>query len=220
MLESYARYLSLIADLFPLSQRVNWHTLLEMLNVNTQESLGSDWESALDGLQRYEVLVAGRPCTAIDGRMLPHEWIHTQQGLVKIDALHHHCDHFFPQCQDIAWDIAGTIAECGLNSDGAEFLVSRLSEYRGDAELSLRLPFYRCAYLAYRTGYVSLCFESMHPCPEKQRFASQLDFYRAALRVAIREATGFQKKCISLSSRSNDKGSDPAPSPAVGTLVP
>ena len=48
---------------------------------------------------------------AIDGRMLPHEWLETRMAIVKADALDHHDDHFFPGCQDIAWDIAGASVE-------------------------------------------------------------------------------------------------------------
>ena len=43
---------------------------------------------------------------ALDGRMLPHEWLETPAGYVKTDALDHHDDHFFPGPQDIAWDVA------------------------------------------------------------------------------------------------------------------
>src|SRR5262249_6557968 len=44
-----------------------------------------------------------------DARMMPHEWIRTDDGRIfKTDATMRGNDHFFPGPSDIAWDLAGT----------------------------------------------------------------------------------------------------------------
>ncbi len=55
---------------------------------------------------------------AIDGRMLPHEWVTDGGRLMKVDALDHPADDFLPGCRDIAWDVAGACVELGLSAGG------------------------------------------------------------------------------------------------------
>ncbi len=91
-------------------------SLVEMIEVNVSEGLGSDWLSRLGDLERFRPLVANAPALAMDGRMMPHEWLATDAGILKTDAIDHHDDHFVPGPQDIAWDVAGFAAEFGLSS--------------------------------------------------------------------------------------------------------
>ena len=96
LLDTMARYLAFLRAEFATDRPVLAAALEQMIEVNT----GQRVEAPQEG-----VVVAG------DGRMLPHEWIETRSGYVKTDALDHHDDHFFPGCQDIAWDIAGASVE-------------------------------------------------------------------------------------------------------------
>jgi hypothetical protein len=104
---------------------------------------------------------------AIDGRMLPHEWLETQRGIIKADSLEHHDDHFFPGCQDIAWDIAGAAVEWGVS---LEALADRYLRLTTDSTLRKRLPFYRTAYRAYRYGYCQMAIDSLGDSPDGERF--------------------------------------------------
>ena len=134
----------------------------EFLTVNTQELLGvpapelEHWRPVVDD---------AHPCK-VDGRMLPHEWLATSQGYLKSDAVDHHADHFFPGCVDIAWDVAATCVEWGLDSSGRAFLIRELR----DSGLPRRLPFYDAAYLAFRGAYASMAAASMGECADARRF--------------------------------------------------
>ncbi len=122
------------------------------------------------------------PEVAVDGRMLPHEWVRTSGGaLVKADALDHHDDDFLPCCRDIAWDVAGTIVEFELSANRAVELTRRYRALSGDATIDQRLPFYVTAYLAYRIGYTSLAQESLGDSDEGRRFRALHTRYRRSL---------------------------------------
>ena len=110
----------------------------------------------------------------IDGRMLPQEWI----GSLKTDALDHHDDHFFPGCQDIAWDIAGAAIEFGFD---ARLLAEKYLQLVPDPTLKQRLPFYRTAYLAYRIGYADMAAESLRDTADGRRFRNLRNRYTLAL---------------------------------------
>jgi hypothetical protein len=112
--------------------------------------------------RRIESLEAGdEPPVAVDGRMMPHEWLRTQTGYLKVDALDHHDDHFFPGPTDIAWDLAGAAVEFGMDRAARAALVERYLRISRDRTIARRLPFYTAAYLACRIGYVSLAMETL-----------------------------------------------------------
>ncbi len=117
---------------------------------------------------------------AIDGRMLPHEWIRAGATFVKIDALDHHDDDFFPGCRDIAWDIAGLCVEWQLDAAAAACLVTRYERASGD-RVGHRLPFYETAYAAYRMGYARLAGACVDAA-ESRRFARLEHQYADRLR--------------------------------------
>jgi hypothetical protein len=50
----------------------------------------------------------------IDGMLHTHEWLVTGRGLLKADAYDHHAAHDLVGCQNIAWDVAGAVAELEL----------------------------------------------------------------------------------------------------------
>src|SRR5262249_51886436 len=106
-LDHVARYLAFLRREFTTGAAADTRTLAEMIEVNS----GRAWNRPLPDA----------PAVALDGRMLPHEWIETRAGFVKTDALDHCDDHFFPGPQDIAWDLAAFSIEFG----GGEYLVER-----------------------------------------------------------------------------------------------
>ncbi|HEX5831021.1 MAG TPA: hypothetical protein VFY16_08580 [Gemmatimonadaceae bacterium] len=181
--------------------------LREMARVNAAEALGDAWAG------RAEAIVAGAarmwrdvPAVAVDGRMLPHEWIRGDDGRwMKTDALDHHRDHFLPGAQDAAWDLAGAIEELPLGAELAERLVARYARLTGDAGVSLRLPAARAAYLAYRVGYATMAAETLaaqgaEMCDDASRFTRLARRYRVALRERLSEprlvpATASRGRC-------------------------
>jgi hypothetical protein len=113
--------------------------------------------------------------------MLPHEWIQTPRGLVKTDALDHHADDFFPGSRDIAWDVAGTIVELGLDEARMKYFVEQYRARSGDGSIDLRVPFYRAAYLAYRIGYTTLAAETLAGTDDGRAFIALRERYRRSL---------------------------------------
>jgi hypothetical protein len=131
---------------------------------------------------RIESLEAGDEApVGVDGRMMPHEWLRTETGHLKVDALDHHDDHFFPGPTDIAWDLAGAAVEFGMDRAARAVLVERYRRISRDRTVTRRLPFYTAAYLAYRIGYVSLAMETLADSPEVGGFDRLRQRYRGLL---------------------------------------
>jgi hypothetical protein len=113
--------------------------------------------------------------------MLPHEWIVGRPRTVKVDALDHHADDFWPGCRDIAWDVAGTIVEFDLADAARDYFVGEYARRSGDRTIAMRLPFYEAAYLAYRVGYVTLAADSLTGTDDGERFSRLVGRYRHSL---------------------------------------
>lgn len=139
--ETIARYLAFRYRELPAGSATEPAELAEMVRVNSGKAVG--------------LPPRGR-AVAIDGRMLPHEWLATRDGYRKTDSLDHHDNHFYPGNTDIAWDIAGTIEEFGLEETRRHALIERYRLHSGDADIESRLPFYREAYAAFNAGYAQL----------------------------------------------------------------
>lgn len=166
LLDRIAMYLAFLADRFPSGETVRTEDLLKMIYANTGKELAKPPSETV---------------VAVDGRMLPHEWIETKSGWIKTDALHHHNDHFFPGSQDIAWDIAGTAVEFDVNP---EVVARRYLRIRPDRTLHTRLPFYRLAYLAWRIGYATMAAETLGSTEDGLRFRALARSYTAAFELA------------------------------------
>src|SRR5205814_4564754 len=96
-----ARYCALRANLFPAQPAAD---LTEMARVNVAIAAGVELPASFR-------LECERPAI-MDGRMLRHEWIRTPRGeLLKVDAVAHGDDHFYPGPADVAWDLAGAAIE-------------------------------------------------------------------------------------------------------------
>jgi hypothetical protein len=170
-IQRIATYLSFLKVTFPIPGRVPYASLLHMIRINT----GIECPESNAAIEEGELV-------ALDGRMLPHEWIQTNSGLLKTDALDHHDDHFFPGSMDIAWDIAGAAIEFRMSSKQEEQLISDYLSLRSDSTLRRRLEFYRLAYLAYRIGYVVMAGQSLGQSEDARRFEDLHAYYAMALR--------------------------------------
>ena len=151
-----------------------------MAVTNASQSLGS-W--AVGPIERLAASARQfeEPRVAVDGRMLPHEWIANGERLMKTDALDHHDDDFWPGCRDIGWDVAGAIVEFDLSSQASSYFVNAYERESGDRTIARRLPFYRCAYLCYRQAYATLAADTLGDSREGRAFTALRQRYRRSL---------------------------------------
>jgi hypothetical protein len=195
-----AQYIGSRATLFPakLGDGASFPELLEMARRNLSLAHGGHaaklvggWEPRLDRLSNCVVPVR------TDNRLLPHEWLRFSGRVVKTDALDHHSAHDLIGCQDMAWDVAGAIAEFELDECEASRLVDmaeRCGGRRVDPEL---LGFYRLAYLAFRIGQAQLSADSCPSAAERRRLLHEADRYCSLLEHLLPEHTRTATRPIS-----------------------
>jgi hypothetical protein len=184
MLDHLARYLAFVRREFQIGEEGRWDDLAQLIAVNVSEGLGRR-SAALTRLERIAPVCRDVPAVALDGRMLPHEWLRDGDRLIKADGVDHHDDHFFPGPRDIAWDVAGTCVEFDLSARDACCLVDRYRALSGDATIGERLPAYRVAYLAYRYGYASLAASAIASADDGRRWRALADRYAGSLGRAL-----------------------------------
>ena len=188
------RYIGRVAAAFPAAERVDRDALRAMVHRNL-ESLSARLP-ALD-------LPDDLPACAIDGRMLAHEWIRSNGALVKVDALDHHRDHFFPGVQSPAWDLAGAEIELSMDAGQVEAMLNAFERASGERRAREVLPFYRLAYAAFRYGYASLAADTLAGGQEAARFSAAATRYSQwALKAAasLTAASKSPRKQIARSS--------------------
>jgi hypothetical protein len=178
LLEMMARYLAFRRAEFPADTAAD---LTEMIRINAAEALGPQCLERLAALRRPDA-----PACAIDGRMLPHEWLHTPAGWVKTDATDHHDDHFYPGPQDIACDLAAAMIEFELTRAQSARLISEYTALSGDRTILARLSFHRLGWLAFRLGYTGMAAAALPSAhPDAGRFKILRTRYTALLRQEI-----------------------------------
>jgi hypothetical protein len=159
-----------------------------MVRANVSEGLGEQWVDKIN-FERLREALSGGDVTALDGRMLPHEWIGKAEGYCKTDAVDHYDDHFFPGSRSIAWDVAGAFVEWQMPEEARARFLREFLERTDEPGLRDRLPYVELSYLAYRLGYVTMAIESLgHDPAEVARFKVLRDEYERALKTRI-EAT-------------------------------
>lgn len=118
---------------------------------------------------------------AVDGRLLPHEWIADPDGRVlKTDALDHHAAHDLIGCQDVAWDVAGAAVEFGLDRTATDDLRRRTAVLGGVAIDGDLTGFYRLAYAAFQIGRSTLAAGADGDPVEIARHERDIARYRSA----------------------------------------
>jgi hypothetical protein len=182
LLGAMAAYLGGLKANFPVVESPSPDEMMEMMRTNIGEGIGGQWLAKLEKINGlYGALREGQP-VALDGRMLPHDWIRTETGFIKTDGLDHHLDQFFPRSQDIAWDIAGACIEFGLDRRQRDFLLERYKTLTGDRSITLKLPYYTMAYLSFRLGYACLCADSLGASSDGRKFRDLAQYYATVLR--------------------------------------
>jgi hypothetical protein len=132
-------------------------------------------------LQDYALDVV-YPCVC-DGRLMPHEWVRTEDGRTfKTDATMHGDDHFYPGPCDIAWDIAGALIEWSLDVTAERRFLLGYSELTRDSHVRDRLPPYKVAYSAFRAAYARMAASAMPGTAEAARFDWEFTRYMDVLR--------------------------------------
>jgi hypothetical protein len=178
-------YLAFVKNHFRAEPIVSFDEMTEMISVNITEGLGKPWIEKLNIRKRFLPGIYGREPVAVDGHMMPHEWIKTESGYIKTDSIEHHSDQFFHGCQDIAWDIAGSIIEFGLNGSRKKGFVDLCKEKIDNRDLEKRIDFYIIAYLAYRLGFVTLAAVTLSGTNDGKRFLELKDLYASLLKKEI-----------------------------------
>ena len=188
LFETVASYLAYISRQGPAEPSVTAAGMEEMIRTNVAEGLGEGWLERLEStLSEHGAGWCERP-VEIDGRMQPHEWIRTAAGYLKTDAVDHHDDHFFPGCQDVAWDVAATCLEFDLAPSVRRQLVQRYAGLSHDITIGARLPIHALAYLAFRLGYATLAADTLGDVADGKRFVAARDRYRQQLRTELSNA--------------------------------
>lgn len=128
--------------------------LEKMLRWNWQLEFGEELSDEQSRLCTARVVVC-------DGRMMPHEWLCTASGeLLKLDAVSHGDNHFFPGPCDVAWDLAGAIVEWELLGGLRESFVDEYELRSGDS-VRQRLAPYLLAYSAFHLGWCRMAALAM-----------------------------------------------------------
>ncbi len=176
LIDFAADYMAFLRRNFPTEESPAFDSLAEMIAFNVPHA---------PDVSRWRAAVADSAAIALDGRMLRHEWLETEAGYRKADALEHHDDHFFPGPQDAAWDLAAFAIEFGLDAAGEARLRERYACLSGDRGVEARLPFYRLAWLAFRLGYCHLAHQALGDSGEGARFRRLRARYAARLEREI-----------------------------------
>jgi hypothetical protein len=173
--EEIGRYIGARARLFPAGRTsgASIETLLEMCRRNISLALGDE---AARALELWDTAGLSSRVTRVrtDNKLDRDKWLRLPDGrLLKTDALDHHQAHDLIGCQDIAWDVAGAIAEFDLEPSET----NRLIAATGHSVNRVLLDFYCTAYLAFRLGQATLAADGhagryaarlrqlLHHCP-------------------------------------------------------
>lgn len=147
-LDHAARYLAFRAALpAPSAPGHSFDELLEMVEVNYTEA--GLLPPRLSGAR---ALIEAQAPVCIDGRLSPAKWLSDGYGYVKLDAVDHHDDHFYPGPQDIAYDLAGLIEEFDLDARAAAHLVHAFYRHHPTGNLRERIEFFQPVYRAVQMG--------------------------------------------------------------------
>lgn len=189
LLGTMARYLAFLVRCSPAELPPRFDDDLEMMRINIAAGLGDPWAERLAGFEKYRAAAVERSAVVTDGRMMPHEWLRTPGGYVKTDGVDHHDDHFFPGCQDIAWDAAGCCVEFDMPAAARGELVARYTALAHDDSLARRLPFYIVAYLAYRFGYATMGADALGQSRDGDGLRALAQRYGRLLRAELEAAS-------------------------------
>ena len=168
VLNRLAEYCAFRRAAFPADRPAD---LAFMTRLNFQEEFGA--EPGLD-----DALLQTQFPVICDARMAPGEWLDVGGELLKIDAISHGDDHFYPGPADIAWDLAGAIVEWQMDRATSDYFLDQYRHAAGD-DPRPRLPAYMLAYLAFRFAHGRMAAEAMGGTAEEPRLRADYQRYRA-----------------------------------------
>ncbi len=176
-----SEYFTFVKNKFPASLSASYEKMKEMIHTNIEEGLGGGYVKKFTNIINWSQDWYESDIVGVDGKVMPYEWILSHEKIWKVDQLEHHCDQFFPGCQNILWDIAAFTIEFNLDLDKEnEFLdcFAMISKEKGVRE---RIPFYKTAYLAFKLGYVTIAAESLSGTADSEGFAKDKERYKKKL---------------------------------------
>jgi hypothetical protein len=173
LLELMARYCAFRASQMRARDPQSTEEMETMLRFNIAEEFGVEVEG-----QRPVLHPSAVPVMA-DGRMMPWEWIRTDEGRIfKTDVAEHGDDHFFPGPTDIAWDLAGATIEWDMPREAADYFLEQYGQFSGDAPAA-RMPGYQLAYAVFRMAYCKMAAAAIAGSGEEERLMRDYRWYRA-----------------------------------------
>ncbi|HEY7354442.1 MAG TPA: hypothetical protein VH596_16860 [Terriglobales bacterium] len=178
ILEQIARYYAFRNAEFHHSSPAN-PELEHMVTFNVQQEFGRELKLEAGALSSANTVV-------VDGRVQPYEWIVAEDGkLLKMDAISHGDNHFFPGPCNIAWDLAGTMVEWELDRQASEFLLNAFRKLSG-IDLSSELNAYLLSYCVFRLGFCKMARSTVLGSREELRLDSAYHRYRSAAEAILR----------------------------------
>lgn len=143
---------------------------------NAREALGDEVASSLAS-QMTGLAALGNSVRRVrtDNRLHAWEWMVTDRGFLKLDAVDHCEGHDLIGCQDIAWDITGAAVEFDLDDDERSQLCADVETAAGfPVSRNLAAALVPC-YLAFQLGLWSTA------TPSNKATASLVDRYSRRL---------------------------------------
>jgi hypothetical protein len=168
--EFAGRYLGARARLLP--ERGGGASLTElrdMARYNIAVALGEDRAAMFaEQVPDLDALEHRVRRIATDNRCDRHEWLRSSDGrMMKADALDHDAAHDLIGAQDVAWDVAGVVAEFDLSAEMTERFIALTEEAAGYEVNRDLLGFLAPCYLAFRFGAAQLAADSLGGWPEE-----------------------------------------------------
>ena len=161
--------------------------LEEMIRFNAEQELGSCPDLDSGAVCTGTVVIA-------DGRMQPHEWILCTDGrLLKVDAVSHGDDHFFPGPVDVAWDLAGAIVEWNMPAFASRALLRNFLVLSGD-DARRRIPVFVFAYSVFRMAYNRLALTSVADPHERARLLNEHRRYKVRAESVLQSSDFEQRR--------------------------
>ncbi|HEX3019488.1 MAG TPA: hypothetical protein VHP36_04270 [Chitinispirillaceae bacterium] len=185
MIEFVKDYLMFINKSLSVPLQVSFDQMLEMIFVNIEEGLGGKWYKKSDRLKRLPCSLYEDGVVSIDGHMMPHDFLITENGIIKVDHIEHHNDQFFHGPQNICWDIAGFFMEFELDRNRRNHFLQYFSIM--DPFIIQRQSFFNVAYLAYRLGYVTLAADYLRGGTDGIGFEHLKEKYCTLLKIELSE---------------------------------
>lgn len=185
LIDFVKKYLLFIQKTMGASLQVSYDQMFEMIYTNVKEGMGENWCRCLEKFTPETSSLYEEVAVAIDGRMMPHDFLKTGDRFVKVDHIEHHSDQFFHGVQNICWDIAGFFVEFELDRRKREHFLENFTSI--DSFVNKRQQFFNIAYLAFRLGYVSLAADSLKGEPDAGRFEKLRKKYCTMLKNELTE---------------------------------